>query len=122
MGEIFISINLSEDEEKLLNRLADTCNISRETALTRAMLVGARWDTYVYEKMASMLWQMQKCSYEESEQLVDTYKQKVEADWEEFMASKMINQKVIQLIRKAKEAERERILQDTEQEGEMELE
>ena len=95
MGNISISINLSEDEEKLLNRLADTCNMSREAALTSAMIVGARWDTYVYEKMASMLWQMHKCSYEEREQLIDTYKQKTAADWEEFKASKMIKQEVV---------------------------
>lgn len=85
---VSISLSLTDDEEILLNRLADSCNISHEAALTTALRVGSRWDTFVYEKMAAMLWQMQKCSYEESKQLVDTYKQKVEDDWKEFKASK----------------------------------
>ena len=88
-----IELELSEEEEKLLARLADIdakLGLSAEPiiALKSALLIGRRWDTYYYEKLADALWGMHGCSYDECEQLKDDYKQKMKDDFETFKKEK----------------------------------
>lgn len=75
-----------------MHRLADTLShddveYTPKKALEFAMMVGCDWDTFIYEKIANVLWQMGGCSLEDSDKLIDSYKQKLN-DEREAMQTK----------------------------------
>jgi len=88
-----ITIILDEEEEKILDMLVkayEKHGFKRtvDQVLEEAIRNGSSWDTYVYEKIASTLWQMQGCSSEESQHLVDSYKQRINDAWENLKLRK----------------------------------
>lgn len=96
--EMVVKLGLNNNEEELLNRLANVFKCSPEHALESAIMIGSSWDTFIYEKIASALWQMNGCSYEEYQNLINEYKQEVEEDWKAYRAEKATQRKTGKLI------------------------
>ena len=91
--EYQVKLSLSDEEVQLLNRLADTLShddvkYTTEKALEFAMMVGCDWDTFIYEKIANVLWQMGGCSLEDSDKLIDSFKQKLNDEREAMRAER----------------------------------
>lgn len=77
--KVNVTLSLDGKEEEILNKviaynkkMGSEC--SQESALTSVLEVGAKWDTFLYQKMCEYLWLMGECTYEESCNMVDEYK------------------------------------------------
>lgn len=91
--ERIVKLDLSEEEEKLLETLVKHCNSigfqkDSESVLSDALLAGGKWDTYVYEKLASYLLLMGGCKYEEYDNLLSAHKQQLDNEYKQFQAEK----------------------------------
>lgn len=91
--ERIIKLELSEEEEELLDTLVKHCKSigfqeDSENVLSNALFAGSKWDTYVYDKLASYLLLMGGCEYEEYDNLISTHKQQLDNEYKQVQAEK----------------------------------